>query len=113
MGQPRGSGSPVPDPRSPERQWRDNVELMVREVVARYPGVVTHASITVQHPDGRPRTAYARYEGPGYVSFWIREESGEDPVEGELGPADTAWVEGRRREREREERLAGRRKRRD
>lgn len=85
---------------------------MVRQVIAWYPEEVTHACITLQHPDGRTMTAYAKHEGPGYVSDWIREEPGVEPQEGERDPLTAAWLERTRAARERKAELDEKRKRR-
>ena len=82
MGNPEKSGKGGHDRRSPEERWRDDLLLRVREILAWYPSL-THASITTVDASGARVTAYARREGPGYVSSWLRRVDGLDPDESE------------------------------
>jgi hypothetical protein len=85
MGNPTMPGGPIPDPRPAEQRWRDELLRKVREVLALSPDL-SHASITTATPALQVVTAYAKREGPGNISAWIRETGGVEPAATERSP---------------------------
>ena len=80
---------PASDRRTPEERWRRELEMKARELLAWYPDL-THASCTAISWDGRVMTAYAKREGPGDITAWLREEVGVEPERYERDPVIVA-----------------------
>lgn len=67
-----------PSEYTPDEHFRRRLEEAARQVVAWFPES-THGSITMTGPDGRQYTAYAKDEGRGYLSVWIRPGGAVEP----------------------------------
>jgi hypothetical protein len=85
-------------------EFRARLEAAARRLVAWHPES-THGSITMLGPDGRQYTAYAKDEGPGYMSVWIREGGGVEPDTSERDRLVVAMeeVEAQRGKRKRQQ----------
>lgn len=68
------------DPELPKFLTR--LEAMVRQAIAWNPEA-SHASVSATGPDQRAYTAYAKREGPGDLSTWIRPGGTVEPLEHE------------------------------
>lgn len=68
--------------RTADEEFRHFLRSEVRGILAWRPEALRYASVTGVHPEtGLLYTAYAKYEGPGDISVWIREGAGVEPAQ--------------------------------
>jgi hypothetical protein len=77
--------SAVPPAEDPAAAFRARLLDAARQSLA-WHSELSHASVSGRDPDGRMLAAYAKREGPGYVSAWIREGGETEPEQHERDP---------------------------